>query len=91
MLCWNQQTSSRGVDVQDKDGLTLLHWASREGRMHDISSLIEHGADRNSRDNNWLTPLHWASRNEHVNGARLLLEHGAEVSSRDERGWTPLH
>jgi ankyrin repeat protein len=54
-------------------------------------SLLDQGADINSRDERTQTPLHLAATEGHLEVVCLLLERGAEVDSRNKSGWTPLH
>lgn len=54
------------VGIQDKAGLTPLHWASRQGRADIARILVGCGADVKVEDKVGLTPLHWASRQGRV-------------------------
>lgn len=50
-----------GADPNATDeGMTLLHRASRRGRLGDVSFLLDRGADVSHRDNTGYTPLHLA-------------------------------
>jgi len=82
-----------GADAtsMDKDRSTLLHLASRLGRLDLARLLVEHGADAAAQDKNRSTPLHQASRSGSVEVARLLVEHGANVTAQDKDQSTPLH
>jgi len=53
-------------------------------------SLIERGADPNTRGDGGITPLHRALRNGRVEMARVLIEHGANAEVKDDEGKTPL-
>jgi len=65
-----------------------LHKAARQGFTELVDSLIENGADVESKGEDGTTALHSAA-----NGAvaLLLLQRGADVSSTDANGLTALH
>ena len=82
------------VDCPNRNGSTLLDYASRGSRRNDryrvARLLIERGADPNTRGYGGFTPLHWASEAGRIETARLLIEHGANVEAKNNRGKTPL-
>jgi len=49
-----------GADVaaQDKEGWTLLHWASESGHVGVEQFLVGYGADVAAQDKGGFTPLH---------------------------------
>jgi ankyrin repeat protein len=50
-----------GCDVnrQEKDGSTLLHYASMDSRVDTMKLLLDRGANINVKDNGGETPLHF--------------------------------
>ena len=85
-------TAENGPDEGEKGKEKIsLHAASEEEKFDMVKSLLEHGADINSRDAEYLTPLDRAALKGKVNVVRLLIELGADVNSRDEDGNTSLH
>jgi len=45
-------------NIQDVDGSTPLHIATRYGNLDVVELLLEYGADPNVKDNKGKTPLH---------------------------------
>ena len=78
------------VNSRDKDGLTLLHWASFREHTQLAFLLVDKGADLNIQSKTGLTPLHWASRGN-TELALFLMDRGADLNVQDENGETPLH
>jgi len=65
--------------------------AAAEGRLEEIRSLLDRGANINAVDTaNW-TPLHLASINGHHQCVELLLDRGANINAVDKYNYTPLH
>lgn len=56
---------SRGasINVQDKNGMSPLHIAVREGFDNIANKLINDGSDVNMKDRYGKTPLLWAAEN----------------------------
>lgn len=76
------------------DNVTPLHLATTNARgPAALITLLEAGADPNSRDLNEWMPLHWAA--EHSDSPAIvaaLLEAGADPNARGgDDGMTPLH
>ncbi|KAJ7099058.1 ankyrin repeat-containing domain protein [Mycena crocata] len=83
----------KGIDKHwNQQGLTALQYASRHGEEKAVRSLVESGADINTRGGDGSTALASASAKGHENVARLFLENGADIHVRFGRlGLTALH
>lgn len=71
-----------------------MHYASREGHIRSLESLIRLGACINLKNNNNESPLHFAARYGRYNTVRQLLnsEKGTFIiNESDGEGLTPLH
>jgi len=79
----------RVPNARDRNGVSLLHWATFIGHAGIVRSLIEKGADVNIKDRSGKTPLHYAAKIGDTIIAKLLLEKGADINARDERNCTP--
>ena len=81
------------VDSQNNEGLTPLLRASqgmREGLRDLMRVLLDHGANRNARDNRGNTVLHLAASEGHLDAARMILELGVDVDPKNNEGLTPF-
>ena len=78
------------VGAEDKEGRTLLHVATNDGRIEVVRVLLEHGADVNAQANCHSTPLHAAACGS-VEISLALIEHGANIGAEDNEGKTSLH
>ncbi|GGP19728.1 hypothetical protein GCM10007981_04580 [Thermocladium modestius] len=65
--------------------------AAEYGDAKKVKTLLEAGADPNTKDEYGSTPLHWAALKGHLDVVELLLKHGADPNVKDEDGSTPLH
>ena len=87
----------------DRDGMTLLHYACKEGHLEAVIKLVRNGGVAlEAQDRNARTPLHLAclmARPEnrkncrgaaHVEIAEFLQTEGACTSTQDVYGYTPL-
>ena len=83
----------------DGDGLTLLHFACREGHADAVTMLIEAGVHLELQDRNGRTPLHLAclfalknrSRGDgHIAITEILQSNHAMTNTQDNFGSTPL-
>jgi ankyrin repeat protein len=94
------------VNARTKDGIIMLHAATREEYVNVVEALLEYNADVNctvdevclkygvSFDPNadyCVTPLHVAARKGHLEFFKILLKFGANIDSQDGDGRTPLH
>jgi ankyrin repeat protein len=65
-------------DARDKEGCTLLSWASYDGSTNYVQILLDAGADVNAKDTRGFTSLMAACANNHYRTASLLLENMAD-------------
>ncbi len=82
--------------VDEADGWSALHWASRKGQEHVAKALLEgkyegRGATIDLRDKFGGTALMCASNYGHASVVRLLLSRGAKQELQDYWGSTALH
>ena len=54
-------------------------------------TLLNMGAEIDSKDNNWRTPLMWSVKRNHVRCAEILLDYKASVDLQDADGDSALH
>ncbi|XP_038123729.1 ankyrin repeat domain-containing protein 16 [Cyprinodon tularosa] len=74
-----------------RSGDTLLHYASRHGRLDVMEFLIKQlGADVDVYNNGYKRPLHEAASMGHIKCVSYLMEEGATVDSLKKGDWTPL-
>jgi ankyrin repeat protein len=73
-----------------KDENEKLIKASKEGRLEEVTRLLNSGADVNGRDKEGDTALMGASFWGHLDVVKLLLEKGASVNAKIKDGQTPL-
>lgn len=88
------------IDRADRDGMTLLHYACREGHLLAVQLLLEAGVALEKQDRDARTPLHLAcymagregmSRGrEHIEVSIYLQQHGSSTAAQDAFGHTPL-
>ena len=78
------------VNARDKDDMTPLHYAARDGyvRMTDLLLAADARMDVQNKDGD--TPLHLAVRHHWAEAAGLLITHGAELETRNNSGHTSL-
>ena len=81
----------KGLDPEQSEGMTPLHWAVLSVENERVRKLINHGADVNAENVFGYTPLHISMLNGNIEAAVLLLEKGADVGAIDHLGTTPLH
>ncbi|CAK9072176.1 Serine/threonine-protein phosphatase 6 regulatory ankyrin repeat subunit C (PP6-ARS-C) (Serine/threonine-protein phosphatase 6 regulatory subunit ARS-C), partial [Durusdinium trenchii] len=77
----------------DKEGLSALHRAARQGDAAEAQRLIEAGADVELQDQtrSRQRPLHYAAKEGHVAVLERLLAAKATLCAKDKRGYRPLH
>ena len=76
----------------DEHGHTALHYASRNGHVGVMRTLIEAGAEVNSAGASatLMSPIHWACSTGMVRAVHLLLTYDADLERVDCNGATPL-
>lgn len=82
------------LNEKDNSGCSPLHYASREGHIRSLESLIRLGACINLKNNKNESPLHFAARYGRYNTVKQLLdsEKGTFIiNESDGEGLTPLH
>ncbi len=89
----------RDVNIRDKQGNTLLHFAAREIEYGVAKLLIEWGADVNATNKWGFTPLHSVRRpvfeaprtaEPAIKIIRFLLDNGTDINAKNDDGETPL-
>uniref|UniRef100_A0ABD2XP94 RNase H type-1 domain-containing protein n=1 Tax=Trichogramma kaykai TaxID=54128 RepID=A0ABD2XP94_9HYME len=79
------------VNVRDKWGKTLLHYAAHFENMELAESLLRRGVDPNLADVKGSTPLHMALVSGNKTAVELLLKNGSHANVANKDGRTPLH
>eukprot|EP01122_Echinamoeba_exundans_P008394 TRINITY_DN2785_c0_g1_i1.p1 TRINITY_DN2785_c0_g1~~TRINITY_DN2785_c0_g1_i1.p1 ORF type:complete len:580 (+),score=137.01 TRINITY_DN2785_c0_g1_i1:163-1902(+) len=70
---------------------SILHAASRRGRVELVQILISMGAQVNAKDSTGFSALHYAAQMGHKECAVTLIRSGADVNALTPDRWTPLH
>ncbi len=78
-------------EIRDREGRTLLHWATKLGLREEVEYLLKQGMNPNIADDEGRTALHYAALIGDGAITRLLVEAGADVNARDRLGRVPLH
>ncbi|CAF0983219.1 unnamed protein product [Adineta ricciae] len=81
-------------DQRDTDGFYPIHYASREGQVNVLTTLIQHGAEINKKTNQRQSSLHFAAEYGRYNTCRQLLDTPGFkriLNEPDKLGQTPLH
>ena len=81
----------KGLDPEQAQGMTPLHWAVLSVENERVGKLLENGADVNATTEFGYTPLHMASLSCNEEAVAMLIEKGADVNAIDDTGTTPLH
>ncbi|XP_034567538.1 cyclin-dependent kinase 4 inhibitor C isoform X2 [Notolabrus celidotus] len=68
--------------------LTLTHDAAREGFIHTVRVLVNHGADLNLVDGHGNLPLHLAAREGHLKVVQLLIECTTDPQALNDQGYS---
>ncbi|TMW56644.1 hypothetical protein Poli38472_006654 [Pythium oligandrum] len=86
------KTDKVDPNVQDRFGMTALHWASYGGKLDCVQELLKAGASVTIVDQNGRNALHHACRKDHDGVVRFLLDDGKmDINAVSESKDTPLH
>ncbi len=86
----NNIVSADDFKYDDKED-TLLQMAVRYNRLNFVETLIEMGADVNTKNTSGDTPLRWAAYNQFIPIIKVLLENGADPNLDDRYGMAVVH
>lgn len=86
----SQAIEDRAWDLLKDPQTTGLHLATYFGLEEAVKSMLEHGADIDSRDSYGGTSLLWAARYGRETVVNLLIERNAHLEMKDRFGQTPL-
>jgi len=76
---------------KDENGVSLLMKACKNGNDWEVRTLIENGAEVNTRDKDGWTPLMYAVRYQNnISIINTLIENGAHIRVRNNFNTTPL-
>ena len=79
------------VDIPDKNGFTPLHYATYEGNLDIVKTLISAKANVDIPDFENRTPLHYAVQKGNLDIVKALISAKANVYSPDFENRTPLY
>jgi acyl-CoA-binding protein len=74
------ERDSSVMALEDKDGMTCLHWAADRGHVAIVHYLLSRKADVNRADHCGNTPLHIAAMSQQKEVVRLLLDAGSDTT-----------
>ena len=77
-------------DIKVSEGMTLLHWAARNGLDKSVQKFLEKGSSVDIRTNQGDTALALAAAYGYVEVVRVLLEKGASVDIKNNQGESAL-
>ncbi|XP_069690774.1 uncharacterized protein [Periplaneta americana] len=87
----NEEQIDKIVNTKDKSGWTPLLYASHQGNLDIVQTLIKHKADKSFRNESGECALYLAARESHLPVVKYLVEHGADIQLGDNNEYTPLH
>ncbi|XP_071636411.1 uncharacterized protein [Temnothorax longispinosus] len=79
------------INARDKDGFTILHIASQEGRLEVVKYLVDKGSDINAKNTSGTKPIHIAAREGHKDTVEFFLSKGLSINDRGAFNQTLLH
>lgn len=90
--CSDSKSSNKNSNEYKKDPYNLkpIHIATIEGKIEKVESMVNDGADINTRDDYGRTALHFAAAKNHTIDMRILIGLGANINAQDNQGRTPL-
>ena len=79
-------------DIEDPQGVSIVHYASRKTNIFFLRSLIGKGATINVRDSEQFTPLHYAASVGNLSAVELLSNARPEmINAKGNNGQTALY
>ncbi|KAI9665840.1 MAG: hypothetical protein M1821_003774 [Bathelium mastoideum] len=79
------------VNIEDLQGFTALHLASRQGCPTCVRALLKAGANPEQRNGRGRTALQSACSGANISTARELIKNGAKLDARDYEGMSALY
>lgn len=76
------------MNLQNKKGMSALHYAVWDRKTEAVKFLIENGADVNLQDNKGMCPLHYAMSMRNTELTEFLIEYGADETLKNKDGKT---
>jgi ankyrin repeat protein len=89
LLLWIQRGAY--INVQDKNGNTILFWAIEKRSLEVVKFLLQHGINVQIKNKRGSSPLHFAFFMDFVEVIPYLIQHGADINAQNIDGLTPLH
>lgn len=78
------------LNEKDRDGRTLLMFATIYRRPFIVEYLLKKGLNVNEQDKNGFTSLHFAVQTDTIDTIKILLKHGADVNAKNKFGNIPI-
>ena len=95
LLLDNMSNQTIDLNIQNKRGQTLLHYACFNGMDPVVKTLLEHDVKTDAKEEDEETPLHWAVAGNHISVVKLLLgsqnQQAVDIDATDKNGQTALH
>lgn len=82
--------SKTGMNYQNKQGYTPLHYVCAKGYLDLLGELILQGAHLELQNQDGKRALHLAIENNHTACVQKLLEQGVDANARNTQGQSPL-
>ncbi|RDD42062.1 Transient receptor potential cation channel subfamily A member 1 [Trichoplax sp. H2] len=79
------------INTCNKDGYSVMHYATRYNRHRMIELLLERSADVNVDGDDGMKPLHVAAKHNAVAAIKTLLSKGAVIDAENKYGNTALY
>jgi len=83
--------SIKDINMVDKNGDTLLHWACKEKKWDIAKLLISKNINIDTKNDDGYTPFHFACLYSGSEVARLLIYKGADINTARNDGFSALH
>mmetsp|Transcript_22387 Transcript_22387/g.53644 ORF Transcript_22387/g.53644 Transcript_22387/m.53644 type:complete len:205 (+) Transcript_22387:189-803(+) len=84
--------SGHDIDEADAVGMSVMHFAVRQGNVTVVKELVRLGARVHKMTKSYgNTPLHWAAAFGKIDMIAQLLDAGADANALSNKGETPAH